>query len=474
MKALNQYTFAGTASVTFLAIASYYLKAATIGAAALSFITVGVFSSALVLFLAAQLAYSFFYPETQRSSSANKTDTSPTPVPTNTLSTEAQAVIRIDMNKICQTSGWYNNCGLNCMTHFMFTKLSAIPSKQFTRFLKENPEYDSFLSTFQTYYGLQQKPNWSVVLTLLTDHTRSDREAIFAPVLRSHIGKIMPTFPKDFLDTKFVTALSDYVQTGEVTDVANAVYASNKDFFKEYKAEFDVALEKAKAVKPTRAESAKANKNLQAKQKNKDFPDFVITEVGILDIIQLQRKLKLEDEMLPKAKAYWMSRGCKAYAGYVADLKKAEMISADQLQWLGERFNIGVEVYTPASMDRAIEDPILGESNHGMQCMPEGHFKWTMRVHNSGMHWTFEEANERQAATDDHNSHFYSDDNKSSQYKKLGSPQSIEMIKKAIQEIMNPIKLLTSTFSSSAKKAAKPVATVGKATAKNKRKKAVH
>ncbi len=470
MKALNQYTFAGAVSAVFLAIASYYVKFASMSVLALSFATVGVFSTALVFFLAAQLTYTYFFPETATSptkqTSSDKLDAVVIP---DRLSEQAQAVIGINMNKICQTSGWYNNCGLNCMTHFMFTKLSAIPKNQFARFLKDNPEYDSFLSTFQTYYGLSQKPDWPVVLTLLADHTRSDREAIFAPVLRSHIGKIMPTFANELFDTKLSAALSDYIKTGRTGDNANAVFKSNQRFFEQYKAEFGLALKKVEARKPTRAERAKANVNLEAKKKNKDFLDFVITEEDILDNIQLQRKSNLEDKMLPKAKAHWISQGCKAYADYVADLDNAEMISADQLQWLGQQFNIGVEIYTPASMERAISDPTLGAINHGMQSKPEGDFKWTMRVHNSGVHWTFEEANQSQDAANEHNANFYRQGNKSSQLKKLGSPESIATIKKAIHEMMNAPKMLLHKHTPRSRKSAAPAVVLAKALARKRK-----
>lgn len=479
MKALNQYTFAGAVSALFLVTASVVFKsAAIIGVLGMSFATFGVFSTAFVFFWAGQLAYNYFFPDTATSTTKPTSSTALTTPSPNTpeiapiperLGEQAQAMIGIDMNKICQTSGWYNNCGLNCMTHFMFTKLSSLPKNQFAKFLKDNPEYDAFLSTFQNYYGLKQKPNWAVVLDLLADHTRSDREAIFAPVLRSHIGKIMPTFANEFWETKFAGAISDYIKTGSRTDVANAVYVSNKAFFEKYKAQFDAALEKAKKAQPTKAERQKALKNLQLKQTNKDFEGFVITEEAILDNIELQRISKLEDKMLPLAKAHWLTKGCKDYADYVADLETAEMISADQLQWLGERFNIGVEVYTPDSMTHAISHPELAKTNQGMQWKPEGNFKWMMRVHNRGVHWTFEEANQSQAARDEHNARFYNDGDKSSQYKSLRSiSETTKAIKQAIQERMNAPKMLLHKPVGSTKKTTAAAVVVAKVIAKKK------
>ncbi|HRE32948.1 MAG TPA: hypothetical protein PLD88_13295, partial [Candidatus Berkiella sp.] len=137
--------------------------------------------------------------------------------------------LQLDFTKLCKTTGWHNNCGLNALTHFLYAKLSALSARDLDLFLAENPEYFSLLESFNEYYGLTQEHGWHEVLDLLRCHpVPTDKEALFAPVLRKHLGKALIEHQEELWNTDASVAVSDYIKDGRVADVARPVYLSNK------------------------------------------------------------------------------------------------------------------------------------------------------------------------------------------------------------------------------------------------------
>lgn len=408
-RAINQYAAGGIVSAAFLATASYYLKVTGLGFVASSMVSLAVLASALVIFLTAQSLFRYVFdidaskPLPEPPVTGKTVTPNPKPDDKNNLELSeelmtANSAIHIDMKKICRTTGWYNHCGLNALTHFMFAKLSKIPANELDAFIKENPEYNGLLSTFQQYYALPNKPTMQGVLQLLTDHVPTDREGIFAPVLRLHMGVVLPRFANDLFETKFAAAVADCID-GRVRDIAAAVYEPNKAFFAQFKADYDKEL--AREITQDELKTTRAYLEKLKLDDPKNNPDDITEEK-----VQRTVLLKREDLMRPVAKDYWLKEGCQNYANYVAKLENSEMISADQLGWFTERFNIGLEVYTQESIQKALKDPKTAEHTHGMQSVPEGVFKWTMRAYNSGLHWTVEEPDGDQAKADAHNNHY--------------------------------------------------------------------
>ncbi len=297
--------------------------------------------------------------------------------------------------ELCKTTGWYNNCGLNSLTHFLYAKLSAIPADVLPHFLEQNPEYDALLATFKRYYDLDKAITWQDVLGLLRDHpVPTDREAIFAPVLRAHLGKIIAQSPNESWGYDAIGAISDYIKNGRVEDVAEPFYASNKEFYDSMRADYQRALANNLKNNATEIEIQQAiigliEKNENPFNKNR-IPNYKPEGVEILLSVIEYRKIQIESEYNEAFQNNWLEQGCRRYADYVANMNNAVMVTAPHLTHLCEALNIGVEVYSPA----------------GLASAPQRQFPWLFKVLNSGLHWTFEEPNNNNEARTLHNRHY--------------------------------------------------------------------
>lgn len=315
--------------------------------------------------------------------------------------------LHLDFNALCKTTGWYNNCGLNCLTHFLYNKLSKLPADGLDLFLVENPEYLSLLETFKEYYSISQEFGWHDLLNLMQSHpAATDQEAIFAPVLRSHLGKVLIEKAEELWSLDASAAISAFRTTGTVADIAAPIYYSNKAFFDSQRAAFEKAFIESLDAEPTALEIQTAINKIKFNTDNMKIQGFEPKEQEVYEHVIFQRKTRLEEHFHDEAHIYWMTQGCQNYAKFVANLYNAVMISADQLQMLSERFNIGVEVYTPDSMRAALLDVNLANETHGAQSLPQRQFYWTMKVLNMGLHWTYQEPDKDLQAMQQHNQYY--------------------------------------------------------------------
>lgn len=291
----------------------------------------------------------------------------------------------IDLALLCKTTGWHNNCGLNCLSHLIFDKLQ---SGELQHAFTDSPAYLSLLETFQSYYQLSERPSWDDVYALLNSYPNAtDHEAILAPVLRQHLGKILLQHSEAVWNTEAAGAISEYLTTGEVRDIAEPLINPNlAPFLAEHKRQFDRRLRASQNQPLTVKEMILAKERLAQTK-----PPTEPTEANIQSFIEFNRRNALEDEFQAEARAYWFSQGMHLYAEYIANLDNSVMISADQLCLLGKELDIGVEVYTPASIERATTDSQLAISTRGAQNLPDEDHLWTLKVHNAGIHWEYEE-----------------------------------------------------------------------------------
>ena len=81
------------------------------------------------------------------------------------------------------------------------------------------------------------------------------------------------------------------------------------------------------------------------------------------------------------------------------------MVTAEQLNLLCQRLQIGLRVFTPDSIAKASADPKLMAITKGMQNIPDPslHFRWFMTVRNASAHWEYEEPNHDLKAVAAHN-----------------------------------------------------------------------
>lgn len=295
--------------------------------------------------------------------------------------------LKVDDNRFqellrCKTTSWQNNCSLNCLTHFLFSKLE---NNQLQHLFLNNQNYQAVLQTFQEYYTLPVLPAWDDIKNLLVAlEVPHDREAVFAPVLRKFLGRFMVAQAQDFWDIEAAPAFSEYLSTGEINDIATPIFLANRDFFTELKIQYDAAFATIKTEPVTEDEELIAVSQIQ--ENKKEF-----TEKNLQDQINFNRQNKIEVFYREMAKSYWIEGvGHKNYIDYITDVHNAQMISADQLQLLCQHLDIKAEVYT----------------QDGVQNTPEGNFTWTLTVYNSGVHWEYEEPDASVEKKDIHNQYY--------------------------------------------------------------------
>src|SRR5712671_2189854 len=89
----------------------------------------------------------------------------------------------------CRASGWHNNCGLNCLTHFIAINIDDPQTREQYGGIVG---YQNLLTAFAKYYKLPPTTTWEDVNNILKKFPEpSDREAIFSPVLRQQLGEFM-------------------------------------------------------------------------------------------------------------------------------------------------------------------------------------------------------------------------------------------------------------------------------------------
>jgi len=132
----------------------------------------------------------------------------------------------LNKDLLCQTSAWHNNCGLNGLTHFLASKLET--GELIEKFSRD-PHYLALLDSFQEYYDLPNRPTWEEIRALFRKHTAAtDKEAIFAPVLRKYLGKVILPKAEGLWDFHVAGALTDYLQGKPTSDIAEPIIHSNE------------------------------------------------------------------------------------------------------------------------------------------------------------------------------------------------------------------------------------------------------
>ncbi|HRE32873.1 MAG TPA: hypothetical protein PLD88_12920, partial [Candidatus Berkiella sp.] len=302
----------------------------------------------------------------------------------------------IDLNLLCKTTGWHNNCGLNCLTHFLYEKLHQ---GELQAYSSKNPEYIALLDTFQSYYQLPERPSWDEIYQILTTYPNAtDREAILSPVLRQHLGNILPKHSEMVWNTDAAGAISEYLTTGEINDIAAPLIQANQVFINGLKTTFENRLQHLTRIIATEEEKANATIKLANAK-----PPRTINDASIQEYVEFQRRNALEDQLREETKDYWLREGMQRYANYIATLDHSVMISADQLGLLGQSLDIGIEIYTPSSISAAENNPHIAAATHGAQNIPDGDFRWQLKIYNAGVHWEYEEPSSSLSEAQKHN-----------------------------------------------------------------------
>lgn len=356
----------------------------------------------------------------------------------------------VDDSTLCRATGWHNNCGLNCLTHFIAAKLETeeglaqLDSRDY-------PEYAKLLMTYQEYYELpNEEATWEKVKELMQNNPNpKDREGILGPVLRKHLQKILSQKPEDRWK-EGSAAFSRYLDTGTISAEDLAILKPNLMKFQELRKEF--IKENNRKLTPEEGEDLriKAEENLNKKRRDKVIsdnvnkmtleerksakeaflqenphitnPDSVIRidiwkqhciskginmeeiiaaeleklpslpAIDISNQMKFLRNNQVKDKINLAAKEYWLGEGCERYAQHMGNLEASEMVSVDQLGLLTNELQIALEVYTPESIEKSKIDPEVAKNQHGAQARhnPDNNVG-VFRVYNAGEHWEYEE-----------------------------------------------------------------------------------
>lgn len=234
--------------------------------------------------LAKQLAAEFAAEESVRAAALARK--------TRPLATEARAPALI-----CSATGWHNNCGLNCLTHFLAKKIENGDIHIFD----DDPSYEKLLSTFQDYYHLPNKPSWDDIREKFQQFPNPlDREAIFAPVLRKLLGEIIAQ-KADLQWAEGYSALIDnFITTGDRADVISPIIRSNSKFFE--------GLRRRYLDEPTAANLA---------------------------------------TLMQEAGENWIMGGSRRFGDYMGDLLTGEPVSAQQLHDVVHYLHMSANIVSP-------------------------------------------------------------------------------------------------------------------------------
>lgn len=300
----------------------------------------------------------------------------------------------------CKTTGWHNNCGLNCLTHFIYAKLEK---NDLQKLYSNDAEYDKLLTTFQEYYALPNKPTWDDIKAMLSKlEAPHDREAILAPVLRQHLGKLISENAKEIWKKDASVALWDHFKDTPATDVGIPIYTVNQTIFAELKKEYEQGLPNLEVDKKliTNLERGVAidlinEQNQQTKNTSKLLD--VNNEETIKLFVYNYRVLNWQDKIGDKAKADWLKKGggCEKFANHMANLNTSEMISAGQLGFLANKLKINTQIFRPDGMGRFL----INFNDNAATQLPD----WVMKVSHSGAHWEYEEPSQNVQAAAEHN-----------------------------------------------------------------------
>lgn len=290
---------------------------------------------------------------------------------------DIESLIKFDFTKLSSATGWQNNCGLNCLTHFFAYKLEK---GEIQELVGQDPAYIELLKTFQEYYQLPHQPTWDEIAALFRRYpVPTDREAFFAPVLRKHLSKILPIHAEILWNTSAAAAFSDLFHTGRVEDIAAPVYRPNKAKFDEIKASYNQVLYNLSRINVDQQLVRDARHALSIKRP----PILNPSEEQLIDQIALIRTNQAQVHVQHQAYQYWIETGVRRYAQYVSDLQYAQAVSFEELTFLCQALQIGLEVYTNDSLQAARGKLETALETGGAQMTVHYDYVFPFRVYNN-------------------------------------------------------------------------------------------
>lgn len=207
--------------------------------------------------------------------------------------------------RLARTSGSHNNCGLNCMTHFLISKLEAGEIED-----RENrKEYQELLRSFEEYYGLEPETlDFEALSKIIKKYPNPlDREEILAPVLRLHLKKVLgseqETWNVQILDSGEIRGLGyqNFVKSyiaGNQNYFEENMIKSNLGAFSALQTQYQsqVADEQSKEVTNDEIEVAKKTLNNNFPLLSFNNPSQFNFERIIAERIKYMKEIRIQDK----------------------------------------------------------------------------------------------------------------------------------------------------------------------------------
>lgn len=351
---------------------------------------------------------------------------------------QSAAVLNFDSALHCKASAWHNNCALNCLTHYLYSKLE---SNGVQDHFNNHPAYNLLRESFKDYYNLKTVPSWEQIKAILSEYSIAhDREAVMAPVFRKYLSKIIVKEQQAIWDTEATAGISEFLHTGRASDVASTIINVNITRLNEIKKIFDNEVRSVNPALFTQQEKENAKAKMKAsnetqeaisgKRRIKDLNN----DAEVNNQIAFEKINDIEEKYNKLAQDEWNKKDgfAEKYAAHMEQLSKAELVSVNQLGLIATELGIGLEVFTNTE-----------KYNMGADVRPSVSQDWVLKVYNpSRIHWEYEEPTQSKTKTIQHNND-YTEINQSV-FHTYGSikPMADEEIKKAVVQKMDEKGLL--------------------------------
>lgn len=390
-----------------------------------------------------------------------------------------------DLNKRCQASGWCNNCGLNCFSHFLAEKvLSGEIAKR-----AKTPEYQQLLQSFQEYYNIPHKVSFDNIKEILLSYAKPpkppnplDVEAILAPVLRFHMGKnlwrVDEAWEGDYeynlgsdkfegvkiqfgrflqgVDLEGSESAVNANRGNEKLLVIRDAYTSERElslkqlFSEDELKKVEGELRKQYASRPawlaiinnekpekilkliSESKALDANMKILSSLGNNLTPDHIakLKQQLIQDRITFRRKEEIFAKYENMMQQFWKAEGYQNYIDWIKMAENRESVSIQELGQLGK--NLGIDISLPTPTKDAEGNISFSNDDFSYLLLNGDKNKenWQLKLANlEGNHWEYEGSS--QAAARDHNQYYEGNDTSHFGIRRPAESEDLEIAEEA-------------------------------------------
>lgn len=266
--------------------------------------------------------------------------------------------------RLSRTGTKGNNCGLNCVVHFLAAELMDPNMKaQDLAALYRKEGYADFLKSFESYYPKLKPVTPELLKNICKAYPHpKDRETIFCPPARKTLGSAMK---KEFIERTKKSVAADIPEYNAFTSDVLQYVATGSTNSKHYA-------------------------NFYALQANSKWVHENFGKNGPLERPKINETQEIFEKRRQDAISnYFFNQGFNKYVDFISDPKNAALISSEELGRFTDSLGINLTVY---------KAPDLVWKPSDIDNFPQNR---KLEIHNNGIHWDLVAANKESA--DAHN-----------------------------------------------------------------------